>query len=49
MIKQNMTHFFHTQKQKQLLIKVTLMMYSNQNILQLYQAYKILCGKAQAG
>ena len=33
MIKQNMTLFIHTQKQKQLLMKVTLMMYLNQSIL----------------
>ena len=40
MIKQNMTLFTHTQKQKQLLMKLTLMMCLNQSILQLYQTYK---------
>ena len=35
-----MTPFAHTQKQKDLLMKVTLMMYLNQSILQLYQIYK---------
>ena len=37
-IKQNMTHFIYTQKQKQLLMEVTLMiMYLNQSILKLHQ------------
>ena len=40
MIKQNMTPFIRTQKQKQLLMKVMLVMYLNQYILQLYQTYK---------
>ena len=40
MIKENMTLFNHTAKQKQLLIKVTLMTYLNRSILQLYQLYK---------
>ena len=41
MIKQNMTLFIQTQKQKQLLMKGKLMMmYLNQSILQLYQIYK---------
>ena len=35
-----MTHFIHTQKQKQLLMKVTLRMYLDHFILQLYQTYK---------
>ena len=41
-IKQNtLTHFIHTQKQKQVLMKVTLMiMYLNQYILELYQTNK---------
>ena len=43
-----MTPFICTQKQKQLLIKVTLMMYLNQSIPQLYQAYKTLWKKVQA-
>ena len=35
--------FFYTQKQKQLLMKVTLMMHFNQSALyQLYQTYKSL-------
>ena len=33
-------NFINTQKQKQLIMKVTLMMCLNQSILQLYQAYK---------
>ena len=37
---QNIPLFILTQKQKQLLIKATLMMYLNQFILQLYQTYK---------
>ena len=37
--------FIDTQKQKQLLMKKTLMMYLNQSILQLYQAYKKSLGK----
>ena len=41
MIKESMTLFIHSQKQKQLLMKVTLMMYLNQSTLQLYQTYKI--------
>ena len=44
MIKQNMTNFIHTQKQRQLLMKVALMMY-----LSLYYNYKNLKGKVQAG
>ena len=35
-IKQNMTLFIHTQKQKQQSVKVTLIMCLNQHILQLY-------------
>ena len=35
-----MTQFIHNQKQKQLLMKVTLMIYFNQSTLQLYQKYK---------
>ena len=42
-IKQNMTHFIHTQKQKQLTTKLTLMIiYLNKSILQSYQTYKNL-------
>ena len=41
MIQQNMTLFNHIQIQKQLLMKLTLiMMYLNQSILQLYQTYE---------
>ena len=39
-----MTSFIHTQKQKQLLMKVTLIMYLNQSILQLYQIFKNFSG-----
>ena len=42
MIKQSMTLFMRTQKQKQLSMKVTLMMCLNQSILKLYQTYKSL-------
>ena len=49
-IKQSMTHFFsQTHKQKQLSMKVTLIMCFNQSILQLYQTYKNLKEKAQIG
>ena len=34
--KKNMTHLIHTQKQKQLLMNVTLMVCLNQSILQFY-------------
>ena len=37
--------FFNTQKQKQLSMKVTLMMQFNQCALKLYQIYKISLGK----
>ena len=42
MIKQNIAPFIQTQKQKHLLMKVTLMMYLNQSIVLLYQACKSL-------
>ena len=49
-IKQSMTHFFsQTYKQKQLSMKVTLIMCFNQSILHLYQTYKNLKEKAQIG
>ena len=35
-----MTAFIDIQKQKQLLMKVTLMMYLNQSIIQLYKSFK---------
>ena len=42
-IKQKMTVFIHTQKQKQLSVKVTLMiMYLDKSIPQLYQTHKNL-------
>ena len=42
-MKQNMTHFIHNQKQKQLLMKVTLMKMSLiQSILELYETHKNL-------
>ena len=40
MIKQNIALLIHIKKQKQLLMKVILMMYLNQSILQLYQTNK---------
>ena len=40
MIKQNITPFIHTQNERQLLLKVTLMMCLNQSVLQLHQRYK---------
>ena len=44
-----MTLFILTQKQKQLSMKVVLMIYLNQSITQLYQTYKNLQEKVQAG
>ena len=44
-----MTHFVQTQKQKQLLMKVTLTIHLNQFMLQLYQTYKNRQEKVQAG
>ena len=44
-----MTYFIQTHKQKQLLMKLLLMMFLNQSILQLYQTYKNLQEKVQAG
>ena len=43
-----MTQFTHTQKQKQLSMKMILMIYLNQSILQLYQIFTDLQEKAQA-
>ena len=45
MIEQNMIHFTYTEKQKQLLMKVTLMIYLNQSILQSDQTYQNLYKK----
>ena len=39
-MQQNTSHFILTQKQKQLLMRVTLMMYLNQSILRLSQTYR---------
>ena len=44
-----MALFSQTQKQKQLLIKVTLMMYLKPSILRLYQTYKNLLEKIRDG
>ena len=44
-----MTYFIQTHKQKQLLMKLLLMMFLNQSILQLYQTYKNLQEKVPAG
>ena len=49
MIKQNMTLIILSKKQKQLLMKVTLMIYLNQSILQFYQTYKNLYERVQTG
>ena len=50
MIKQqNLVFFIQTQKQKKLLMKVTLMMYLNQFMIQLYQTYKNLLELVQVG
>ena len=46
MIKHNIAPFIRTQKQKKLLMKVTLIMYVNQSILQLYQRLKKSLGKS---
>ena len=48
MIKQNIA-LTHIKKQKQLLMKIILMTYLNQSILQLYQTNKEFQEKAQAG
>ena len=44
-MQQNIATFVLTQKQKQLLMKMTWMMYSNQSIAQLYQTRKNLLEK----
>ena len=44
-----MALFSQTQKHKQLLIKVTLMMYLNPSIFRLYQTYKNLLEKIRDG
>ena len=48
-MKQNIARFIQTQKQKQLLTKVTLTMYLNQSIVLLYQIYKNHSEKIQIG
>ena len=49
MIKQNIGPFIQTQKQKQLLMKMILMMHLNQSVVRFYQTYKNLWGKVRAG
>ena len=49
MMQQNIRPFILTQKQKQLLMKMTLMMYLNQSTLPLYQTYKNNMEKLPAG
>ena len=49
MKQQNLVFFIQTQKQKKLLMKVTLMMYLNQFMIQLYQTYKNLLEIVQVG
>ena len=38
-MQQNIARFIRTQKQKQLLMRIIMMMYSNQSIVRLYQTY----------
>ena len=38
-MQQNIARFIRTQKQKQLLMRIITMMYSNQSIVRLYQTY----------
>ena len=38
-MQQNIARFIRTQKQKQLLMRIIMMMYSNQSIARLYQTY----------
>ena len=47
--KESMTLFVQTEKEKLLSMKVTLMVYLNQSILQLYQTYQHLYENVQAG
>ena len=49
MIKQYIAPITRTKKQKQLLLKVTLMMYLHQSKLKLYYTHKNLYEKVQAG
>ena len=49
MMKQNIAFFIRTQKQNQLLMKVTLIMYLDQFVAQLYEMYKNLSQKVQVG
>ena len=48
-MKQNIAFFIRTQKQNQLLMKVTLIMYLDQFVVQLYEMYKNLSQKVQVG
>ena len=49
MLKQNIAPFTLTQKQKQLLMRVILMMYLNQSVVQLNQTNKNLLKKVWTG
>ena len=49
MIKPNIAPFIKPQKQKKLLMKVTLMVHLNQYIVQLYQTYKNHLEKVRVG
>ena len=49
MIKQKMTLFVLTQKQKQLLTKTALIIYLNQSTLKLYQSQQTFYEKLQVG
>ena len=49
MIKQYLSPFIWTQEQKQLLAKVTMMMYLNQSIVLLYQTHTKIKEKIQVG
>ena len=49
MIKLNIAPFIKPQKQKKLLMKVTLMVHLNQYIVQLYQTYKNHLEKVRVG
>ena len=48
-MEQNMPLFIPTQKQKQILMKVTAKIYFNQSIRQLYEIYKYILENVQVG
>ena len=48
MMQQNIPRFILNERQKRLLMRVTLMMYLNQSILRLYQTYKNISEKVRA-